>query len=266
MLPMTSHDVMVISKVLIVKTETYIVAAYNNEGRELARWDVVATDPAEACLLAERHVADRTFTSPDAVDEYQAIARRIRDVEALAEGYEQRAPVDVCTTCGVEGHHYYYHRDEPQSEAQCLPCVLAGFAHGRLHMPEAFEEDLLPVCGYCVTTGHRASDCPERPAEQPTPDAIADKFLALLRDELGDARFALVCERNLAEANVGICHSHDFCDANMIMNAAFEAFDLLASDDDETPMSDKHVALWNDGWERATNRTKDIALAAQGRA
>lgn len=60
--------------------------------------------------------------------------------------------------------------------------------------------------------------------------------------------FMLVLERNAAEPDPAICHTHDFCDANMLMAAAWqecfphEAFCL---------QNTFHTELWSAAWQQA---------------
>jgi len=49
---------------------------------------------------------------------------------------------------------------------------------------------------------------------------IAARFVSLLRAMLTPQQFAEMQNLN-AVADAGICHSHDYCDANMVMAAAF---------------------------------------------
>lgn len=56
--------------------------------------------------------------------------------------------------------------------------------------------------------------------------------------------FHEVVERNRIQKDPRICHSHDFCDANVVMSNAFEAtlgveFDL---------QNDWHISVFEDGW------------------
>lgn len=48
-------------------------------------------------------------------------------------------------------------------------------------------------------------------------DQLAADFAAEVRASMTAAQLALVVERNKAEINPGVCHSHDFCDANQCM-------------------------------------------------
>lgn len=53
--------------------------------------------------------------------------------------------------------------------------------------------------------------------------SIAREFGCLLTLQLG-SKLITVVERNSTEKNSSICHSHDFCDANVFMNAAFNRY------------------------------------------
>jgi hypothetical protein len=76
--------------------------------------------------------------------------------------------------------------------------------------------------------------------------ALAAEFVARLRAELSPAHFAEMQNLN-STADDGICHSHDYCDANMTMADAFEQvvgreIDLQSDDD---------RALWSAAWRHA---------------
>jgi len=51
-------------------------------------------------------------------------------------------------------------------------------------------------------------------------------------------------KRNAEEPSPLVCHSHDFCDANMAMEAAWESFDLPSINADDQAQAD----LWNAAW------------------
>ena len=56
-----------------------------------------------------------------------------------------------------------------------------------------------------------------------TPDTtLSQAFIKHLQAEIGEIGFAEAVDRNRAEPNPSICHTHDFCDANQIMLDAFE--------------------------------------------
>ena len=66
---------------------------------------------------------------------------------------------------------------------------------------------------------------------------LARAFSALLVKRIGKAKVKKVNKLNLTETDSGVCHSHDFCDANMVMASAIRRAGLL---DDPR--------LWNDAW------------------
>lgn len=55
----------------------------------------------------------------------------------------------------------------------------------------------------------------------PTADTLALEFSQDLHASLGPEQMREVVERNRAETAPGVCHSHDFCDANMVIYAVF---------------------------------------------
>jgi hypothetical protein len=82
---------------------------------------------------------------------------------------------------------------------------------------------------------------------------IAAKFAELLERDLTPQEFAEMCRENAIEytkGNRGICHSHDYLDANVIM---LEAFDTLGfrSPIDFDYGTEEHLeacALWGAAW------------------
>lgn len=52
---------------------------------------------------------------------------------------------------------------------------------------------------------------------KPTAEALALEFSQGLHSYLTEEQLAEVVRLNLAETSPGICHSHDFCDANMVL-------------------------------------------------
>ena len=77
---------------------------------------------------------------------------------------------------------------------------------------------------------------------------LAREFGSLLQEELTSAQFREAIYLNKVEAVLGVCHSHDFCDANMVMLAAFEKImgkqpSFLDGEEDAAELE-----LWNDAW------------------
>jgi len=90
----------------------------------------------------------------------------------------------------------------------------------------------------------------------PTADALAFEFSQELRDCLSPEQMAEVVERNRIETSRGVCHSHDFCDANMVLYAVFmrHGMDPVSEDGME-----RHGALWDQAWNLAKSREFRIA-------
>src|ERR1700744_1220901 len=82
---------------------------------------------------------------------------------------------------------------------------------------------------------------------------LAMKFSEFLRRDLGTATVLKICERNDADEIPGICHSHDFCDANMIMHEAMTV--VLGDEPDVGGDCQNIVNLWNDAWQMAYNNS-----------
>jgi hypothetical protein len=88
-------------------------------------------------------------------------------------------------------------------------------------------------------------------------DALAQKFSKVLREWLTPEQMLDVVRLNKDEADKGICHSHDYCDANEAMNEAFKYFMgrdcYLPGDAEEVGEKavDEDMAAWNAAWEIA---------------
>lgn len=89
-----------------------------------------------------------------------------------------------------------------------------------------------------------------------TPEQVARVFAAKLLEEIGAANLAEVNRLNTPEDRAaGICHSHDFCDANMVMLAAFAQCEGISEDDacDTATQTDEGTAHWNKAWDIAAD-------------
>lgn len=84
--------------------------------------------------------------------------------------------------------------------------------------------------------------------------SIAIEFCKRLRAALTPRQLALVRARNRRERSQNVCHSHDFCDANVYMAEAFEHVTkrepLLPCDsrEDQSEMIEADCSLMNDAW------------------
>lgn len=96
---------------------------------------------------------------------------------------------------------------------------------------------------------------------------IARQFVRNLIDELGADKVRLVAYRNSKQMHPNVCHSHDFCDANMIMDSAFidcgfrtigDEYDKEIPDDAELlKISDNNTPVWNAAWDIAKRASFD---------
>jgi hypothetical protein len=79
-------------------------------------------------------------------------------------------------------------------------------------------------------------------------EELALRFANTLREEIGPRNFATMKKRNakVDRKKESVCHSHDFCDANMTMYAAFQEVTGR-----ETVYGDNDTALWNTAWDIA---------------
>lgn len=79
---------------------------------------------------------------------------------------------------------------------------------------------------------------------------LAKTFSRLLRESLPQEEIDEIICRNDAETSKSICHSHDFCDANMVMHAA--GIEVGAWIDAGFDLENEQtVTIWNDAWDLA---------------
>lgn len=72
-------------------------------------------------------------------------------------------------------------------------------------------------------------------------------FKRLLLAEVGEKNFESIFLLNDQEADPRICHSHDYCDANVVMAQAFsEVFGF-----DVDSQNEGHADVWNAAWDLA---------------
>jgi len=84
-------------------------------------------------------------------------------------------------------------------------------------------------------------------------DRLAIEFTKELQSWFMPQRWRKMLVLNAAETDPMICHSHDFFDANMAMDAAFAALSIDVFDY-EGQMPQTVTELWNAAWERAKDR------------
>lgn len=81
---------------------------------------------------------------------------------------------------------------------------------------------------------------------------LAKQFVTALRSKVGDDVYLQIVALNKAETDPGICHSHDFVDANMVMAMAFTAVTGTEVD----VRSSSQSLLWNRSWTQAVRDMK----------
>lgn len=87
-----------------------------------------------------------------------------------------------------------------------------------------------------------------KPPTIPTVGALAKEFSRVIRDTLSPAQLAECVRRNAANPDPAICHSHDFCDANMAMAEAWENLSSIPCGAD---CPDGVNAVWSAAWDIA---------------
>jgi hypothetical protein len=79
----------------------------------------------------------------------------------------------------------------------------------------------------------------------PTPESLAREFSDALNDLLSPEEIHEIVERNHGETNPRICHTHDFCDANVVL---FDVFMKYGMNIAEEGGRDRWGQLWDDSW------------------
>lgn len=80
---------------------------------------------------------------------------------------------------------------------------------------------------------------------------VANAFCKALREELTPDQMRQVLERNEAEQSDAICHSHDFCDANVVMDDVCTALGVVVAypaDEPDEKLIQTQCDLWNEAW------------------
>ncbi len=82
--------------------------------------------------------------------------------------------------------------------------------------------------------------------------AVAGTFIDNLAAYVGAAGMAEIAQRNAEEPNPMVCHTHDFADANVFMDAAFEAHQVSSA---------TRLDYWDGAWTIARTQIADRFLA-----
>jgi len=78
-------------------------------------------------------------------------------------------------------------------------------------------------------------------------EKVAIRFTQLLAQQLTEEEQASVIRLNKCELHPYVCHTHDFCDANMPMAEAFTQ--IVGFEPDSS--SEVHATLWGTAWDIA---------------
>lgn len=92
---------------------------------------------------------------------------------------------------------------------------------------------------------------------------VAKAFCKLLRAELTTEQMTQVVQRNIEESSDAICHSHDFCDANVVMADACEELGieiLFPADEPDEELMQIQCNLWNEAWSLAKRADFDADM------
>lgn len=88
----------------------------------------------------------------------------------------------------------------------------------------------------------------------PTVEMLANAFSRILRKELTESIINEIIRRNREENNPNVCHTHDFCDSNVIMDDALATLGVITD-----IQSDRQQYLWCAAWDLAVkNEFKPI--------
>lgn len=90
----------------------------------------------------------------------------------------------------------------------------------------------------------------------PTIETLALEFSQGLHAYLTPEQMSEVVERNKNETDPNICHSHDFCDANMFLHEVFMAYGMDVADEGGM---ERYGPLWDQAWNLAKSREFRIA-------
>lgn len=82
----------------------------------------------------------------------------------------------------------------------------------------------------------------------PTPESLAREFSDALKGLLSPEEIRELVERNREETNSRICHTHDFCDANVVL---FDVFMNHGMDIADEGGRDRWGKLWDESWQIA---------------
>jgi hypothetical protein len=81
-------------------------------------------------------------------------------------------------------------------------------------------------------------------------ERIAKLYSEKLKQELTPEELTQAIKDNRSEEMDGVCHTHDYIDANMVMLEAMEEI-MGEGYCDDIPVDQEKTLLWNDSWKMA---------------
>ena len=95
-----------------------------------------------------------------------------------------------------------------------------------------------------------------KPATIEDSHIIARQFAAALTELLGPHTMRAIVDRNASEPHPDVCHSHDYCDANVVMMDAFLSLGFECSSE---PAEDSGIGfVWDEAWALAKGAEFDL--------
>lgn len=79
-------------------------------------------------------------------------------------------------------------------------------------------------------------------------EMLAKEFSEALKSKMTGDEMREIVRRNRAETHPRICHTHDFCDTNMVLLEIFKKYGMDIADEGGTV---RWGHLWDDAWNRA---------------
>ncbi len=95
---------------------------------------------------------------------------------------------------------------------------------------------------------HAESTPQEEKGSPVTAEVLALEFSQSLRALLTPTQMSQVILRNVQDGDPAICHSHDFCDANVVMHEVFLSHGMDPADEGG---AEKWGPLWDNAWNLA---------------
>lgn len=147
---------------------------------------------------------------------------------------------------GDDEFHWVVLADEEKGRVDICPVDIAL----RIKPRYTVESHQIRLCQFGEEGTEKATDA----------RTLAREFSASLRALLSPEEIELVIARNAAEKDPNICHSHDFCDANVVLLDVFLAHGMDPADEGGM---EKWGNLWDETWTLAKGIGFDVEQPVQ---